>query len=317
MNMNIYDEEIRYIDRSPLAVKIYEVTHYAPHRHEHALEILYCLKGSIKLVAGHQNIVLSKGEIFTIDCVDIHCLSSQDENLLLSVYIDLTRLNISWEYLRYVYFACESINLRPYQMKPFRQVQDILLSLAYLYCMGTESSEESYDRIANKLIHILLTYFDWYNYLNTSPDPNEQTRERFHRISSHCQKNYMNKITIAQLAKAEYINENYFSQFLKKSSFQGFSNMLNYIRCFESENLLLTTQLPIAEISHQCGFSDPKYYYRHFKKWWGKTPNQHKTWYCKFMKEAGNSRELRPDEAFDFIQKFIASYHVKKVMEPD
>jgi YesN/AraC family two-component response regulator len=205
-------------------------------------------------------------------------------------------------------------------MKPMQDVQDILLSIAYLYMSKTgidnfnnnDKINIIYTNMANRLIDILLSYFDWFNYLNIYPNPNEQIRERFHSISSYCQKNYMNKITISQLAKAEHINENYFSQFLLKSSFQGFSNMLNYIRCFEAETLMLLTDLPANEISCRCGFSDIKYYYRHFKKWWGTTPHQYKNSYKRYVETPSNYKELSHAEAFEIIKDCIAAYHTRK-----
>ena len=312
--MDIQEEKIRYLHGSPLGIRIYSVRHYRPHFHPHTLELLYCLEGQVSIVAGHQRVSLSRGEIFTVDCTDIHFLYADGENLLVSLYIDLTRVKVSWETLRYVFFACETMKYRDYQIAPMREVQDILLALAFHYSSGEKKEAPVYSRTADRLIDILLRYFDWFNYLNPYPDSNEQTRERFHRISAYCQKNYMNKITISQLAKAEYINENYFSQFLKKTTFQGFSPMLNYLRCFEAERLILTTDLPAAEISQRCGFSDPKYYYRHFRKWFEHTPKEYRDRYRQDTEIPASFREYAPQEAFSKIEAYLARYHTEGIL---
>lgn len=318
--MDIREEIIDFMGESPIAVKIYGVRHYEPHFHPHSLELIYCVDGKISITAGHQHVTLSKNELFTIDCTDIHFLHSDEDNVIISLYIDLTRVHADWEYLRYVFFACETAGHQGYQSKPLQDVQDILLSIAYLSACETgvssftaeKDADVVYTDMANRLVDILLEYFDWFYDINTFSNSNDQIKERFYSITSFCQKNYMDKITISQLAKAEHINENYFSQFLLKSSFQGFSNMLNYVRCFESETLLLLTDLPISEISSRCGFSDVKYYYRHFKKWWGATPHQHRKAYETVVGTPMDHHELTQPEALETIKNHIAFYHVDK-----
>jgi mannose-6-phosphate isomerase-like protein (cupin superfamily) len=105
--VDINEEVIDYIGESPIGIKIYSVKHYVPHFHPHSLELLYCISGKISIVAGHQHVELSKNEIFTIDCTDIHFLSSNEDNIIISLYIDLTRVNVSWDYLRYVFLPAK------------------------------------------------------------------------------------------------------------------------------------------------------------------------------------------------------------------
>ena len=45
-------------------------------------------------------------------------------------------------------------------------------------------------------------------------------------------------------------------------------HMINYFRCYRDERLLLTTDKTAIEISHMVGFSNPKYFYSNFRKWW-------------------------------------------------
>lgn len=50
--------------------------------------------------------------------------------------------------------------------------------------------------------------------------------------------------------------------------------MLSYRRANMSEPLLLGTDSTIVQISEECGFSDVKYFYSAFKKWYNCTPAQ-------------------------------------------
>ncbi|MDO4552639.1 MAG: AraC family transcriptional regulator, partial [Bacillota bacterium] len=157
-------------------------------------------------------------------------------------------------------------------------------------------------------------YFNWFNFINDPSFANTWLQERFYRISSYCQENYMRKITIAEMARIEFVNPNYFSQFFRNTIFGGFNNMLNFIRCLSAEQLLLTTELSVSEISASCGFSDPKYFYKHFKRWWGRTPQQHRSWYAAYMKQDVDFSRLSPGEAFTFLEKYIAARQAAKLI---
>ncbi|MBQ8309504.1 MAG: helix-turn-helix transcriptional regulator [Clostridia bacterium] len=51
---------------------------------------------------------------------------------------------------------------------------------------------------------------------------------------------------------------------------------LNYLRCEQAKNLLLTSNLSIKEISESIGFSDPLYFSRAFKKSVGISPLEYR-----------------------------------------
>ena len=164
-----------------------------------------------------------------------------------------------WSFLEYVYFACEDNSCEPYQQKPLQQIKNLLLAIAYLYTKKSTLSLDESIFAANKITDILCEYFDWFNYINIYPNNNDEIRERFQAISAYCHDNFRRKVTIAELAKTVHINENYLSQFIRKSPYGSFSNMIGYFRCFHAQYLLLTTELPVMDIANRCGFSDIHY----------------------------------------------------------
>lgn len=311
--MNINEEIIKYNHELPYNVSLCRITNAAPHYHSRELEIIYCLKGSIRLVAGHQNTTISEGEVFSVDYRDIHYLFSDVDNLTLIFHLDLTRLNISWDNLKYIFFACESSHCYPYQQAALDKVKDIILSLAFsLYSHDVSWGKARLTDASDKLIGILFKYFNYFNYENYDDYFNEDLYGRFYRIIAYCNDNYMNKITISQLAEMEHINKNYFSQFISKTVFESFSLMIKYIRCYEAEQLLLKTNMPVYEISYSCGFSDPKYFYSAFKLWWECTPTQHRARYANYMKKATNVTYLSDTDALEAIKEQITRWHMEK-----
>lgn len=313
-DMDIREEHIKNIYDLPCSIQLCNITATEPHFHSKSLELVYCLEGSLHLVAGHQSVYISPGEIFSIDYRDIHYLSSKEDNLTLICHLDLTRLHIGWETLEHIFFACESSHCYPYQKEPINKVKDLLLSMAYMMTAPIDMEKEGakISKLSNRLIDILFKYFNWYNYESFDEYVNMDYYNRFYRFMAYCNENYMHKITVSQLALMEHINKNYVSQFIKKTVFESFSSMIKYIRCYEAEQLLLKTDMSVADISYACGFSDPKYFYRAFKGWWGCTPTMHRKKYEDYMKTKPSVTYMEASRAPSIIRRHIAKWHLEK-----
>ena len=312
--MKIQEQIIKYRHDLPYNARLCRITKTEPHFHSNELEIVYCLKGSIQLTAGHQNVTVGAGEVFSIDYRDIHYLHSDSDNLVLIFHLDLTRLSISWYELKYLFSACESSHCYPYQQEALDNIKDIILALSYSLYSDEEIFKEKQLKTADKLLDILFKYFNYFNYESYDEYLNIDTYSRFYRILAYCNENYMNKITISQLAEMEHINKNYFSQFIRKTVFESFSYMVKYIRCYEAEQLLLKTNMPAYEISYSCGFSDPKYFYSAFKRWWNCTPTEHRTRYDEYMKNEAKVVYLPDHEAACAIRDHITKWHLEKAL---
>ena len=312
--LDIDDQPVRYINDSPVSIEICNIHHTPVHIHKSAVELIYCLEGQISIHCNHEFITLSKGQIFTVDFEDVHCLYSDVDNLLIIMHIDLKKLDKPWSFMQYVYLACEDNSCAPYQKEYLQEIKNMVLASAYIYTKkDTLTDCESYS-VSNKIVNILLDHFDWFNYINVYPNKNDEIRERFQVISAYCQDNYARKITIGELAEAVHINENYLSQFIRKSSFGSFSNMLGYIRCFAAQTLLLTTELSVIDISDRCGFSDDKYFYKHFKLAWGKTPSEHRRWYKDYIKEPDKITVISNEQAFKILEPYAAEYFAEHIL---
>lgn len=282
--MDILIKEIEYLPGIPAEASLCRVDRSLPHSHPRDLEIVFCIEGEIHLVASDQKALLRPGQVHSIDYRDIHYLYSDTDNLALIFHLDLQNIPYDWEQIQYVFFACESNHCYAYQNDAMNAVKDLILSFSYGYMTG-KYSPEMYAEPVEFFSFYLLQYFNWFNYENQDEYMNEDLYERFHRVLAYCLDHYDQKISISQLAKAEHISKNYFSQFLSHTVFRSFSTMIKYIRCYEAEYLLLTTDKPNSEISYECGFSDPKYFYSAFRQLWGCTPSEHRTSYAKYYEE--------------------------------
>ena len=313
--MIIQEPKIKYRKNMPFEAELCRIGRQYPHRHSTELELVYCLEGSLHLIAADQDYTLTTGQIHSIDFMDIHYLNGSKDNLTLVFHLDLSMLP-EWDELQYVYYACESNHFFPYQQQALDKVKDIILSLSYIYLTGNKSKNDCSVAVRN-LADLLLQYFNWFNYENQDEYMNQDLYDRFTRVLEYIINNYKEKITVSQLASREHMNRNYFSQFVSKTVFSSFSNMVNYIRCYNAEILLLTTEKSISDISFECGFSDPKYFYSAFKSLWHMTPNEDRERYSKQFADAKagkNSTTLSDSAAAVKIKDFITTWHIAKCL---
>ena len=309
------DSLINFTEKYPLKSSICRFFHQETHFHENAIELLLVLKGTIHMRSSHRHVTLHKGDTFSIDPGDIHCIYSDMDNLVLRLHLNVENDLYTKDRMYNCFFACETQYVQSQQGKAIYMVSDLMLAAALEYVINSNSTSKSViSHINNKLLQTLVKHFDWLSFMWDPTDSNPMLQERFHRIISYCQSNYKEKISISMLADKEHFNENYFSTLMKKTSFEGFSYMLNFFRCDGAERLLVTTDLSVTEISSICGFSDPKYFYKHFRKWWNMSPAKLRQWFKEYSQTPHLVEELPGEESLQILKEYLANYHIERAM---
>jgi len=52
------------------------------------------------------------------------------------------------------------------------------------------------------------------------------------------------------------------------------NQVINEIRLENARKLLVETRLPISQIAYQCGFAEPSYFSKQFRRLFGEIPSQ-------------------------------------------
>ena len=78
-----------------------------------------------------------------------------------------------------------------------------------------------------------------------------------------------------------HLNPQYISQLFKSEIGVNFLTYFTNIRMEQAKKLLLTTSLPIAEVSEQSGYADYRVFTKVFKKSEGVTPSQYRRYFLK------------------------------------
>ncbi len=92
---------------------------------------------------------------------------------------------------------------------------------------------------------------------------------------AYMQNNYASPITLSTVAELLSFSPDYFSRAFKKQIGFGFNQYLNILRLQKAETLLKTSaNKTIAEIAHECGFTDSNYFSKKFKETYKISPKK-------------------------------------------
>ncbi|WP_297989369.1 response regulator [Anoxybacillus sp.] len=90
-------------------------------------------------------------------------------------------------------------------------------------------------------------------------------------------------VSLTDVAKQVYLNPSYFSALFKQETKMTFSEYVTRCRLQRAKNLLVNTNLSIAEISEMTGYQTTKYFIKIFKEFEGITPYRFRKEYLKKM----------------------------------
>ena len=94
------------------------------------------------------------------------------------------------------------------------------------------------------------------------------------KVIRYIKNNYMNKITLDEIADHVYMSKSYISRLFNEGVGMSISAYINKTRVEKSKGLLKNTDLSIAEIANLMGFEDQSYFAKQFKSEIGISPKE-------------------------------------------
>lgn len=305
-------EKIRFIEGTPVGIRVVKIKDYAPHWHDQVLEIVFVLHGSVNLVTSFENYTVDAGEFVLINQSEIHHIHGDGSNVAVLLYFDLLFFRQQHENIGYIYFSWESFNPGSNQKEVSSRLKRLLLGLMIEAGKQEPPDKEQINQQMQKIMNLLIYSFDIVHFYNDRNITKEQLH-RYHGIIRFIEENYARKISMEELAKQEYMGKNYVSQFWKKIMDMNFTEFVNSRRVEISEKLLLTTDRSIQEISEDCGFSDPKYFYKNFKKWYQCTPQEHRKKYMEvYNKREDDYETCAIGDITSDLERILTEYYIEE-----
>ncbi|MEA4923640.1 MAG: AraC family transcriptional regulator [Eubacteriaceae bacterium] len=308
----MYTEEIPWIEGTPLGLKIREVESVPPHMHENIIEIIFCLKGSVKFDYEYEQFTLHAGEFISVD-KDAHYLYNGEDDICVSFYIDLEWFKEKYPFVTSTLFVCEFCkeSITPHR-DAHNRLKGMLLALLYYlgnYGKADELFKETLISGTEKIVDLFVAAFDIVFFYRPGLKVKPELLERYREMNHYIQTNSEDKISLNTMAEEFHLTEAYVSEFFRYYSI-GFRKCLGYNRTYKSEKYLLATDMNINEISENCGFSDPKYYYSAFKEWYKCTPKQFRDSYREKMDRPCKENVSDVAGAFKFINSLILKHYM-------
>ncbi|MBE6559736.1 MAG: helix-turn-helix domain-containing protein [Ruminococcaceae bacterium] len=101
-----------------------------------------------------------------------------------------------------------------------------------------------------------------------------QHQDSLHKIVRYIKENYMNKITLDDIAEHVFMSKYYISRIFNEKMGMSVSAFINKMRIDRSKRLLAETTLSIAAIANMTGFDDQSYFAKQFRSATGVSPGK-------------------------------------------
>lgn len=300
----------KQVGGTPLSIGVYSVEKAPTKINEKGvLEIIFCLKGSVKFSYAYEEFTLHAGEYISVD-KDAYYLYDGQDNMCVSLYFDLLQYEEKYPFIGNTLFVCEGLaetSLR-FPTPEHERLKGMMIALLRFIREGGDETKVS--EVTGKIVDLFIKHFDIF-FFHSGEKFGEKGGEmlmRLHEINDYLHKHIKEKIKVGDIAAQLNFTEGYMSEYMRKASV-GFRRMLSYIRANASESLLLNTDKTILEISEECGFSDVKYYYSAFKRWYNCTPKQFRDQYGRASEEKLRYFEL--DDISDLIDDLMKQHYMQ------
>lgn len=262
---------------------------YEQHFHS-AVEAILPMKGEVTVCAAEEEYHVQAGEVIIIPAGCTHSLhmgeGSERELLLYE--------------MNGVFTLKEFSALRQMMAKPIflneghpcqERVREIFMELIRVHRSGALlRNMRNYALLLE--IYALLGE----NYLTTSATAAEMNslqrhlsgEDAFNRALDHLNKNYMDDMTLDNLAAYAGFSRYTLSRMFRQHTGSTFTQYLSKRRVDMAMELLASTRLPITQVALQCGFNSIATFNRVFREVKGCTPTQYRVIYGSDMKDAAS-----------------------------
>lgn len=243
------------------------------------IELTLVLAGEIRYKVNDRTYHLRAGEGLFCNCNALHMgesVAGRDCS-----YVSVTFLprvlygeKTSAMYTHYVRDLCRDSACPAIELRPETDWQGAVLELLrQIHAQGGKRSQTWELEVQIELLQIwLLLYQNWPGTGKQKTKESDPNQERIRILMSYIQEHYMEKLTLEELAAQIHICKNECCRMFKRYMQETLFSYLMAYRVNQSLVLLSETDMEITQIAEQCGFANPGYYTRVFKKYKDMTP---------------------------------------------
>lgn len=287
-------EKTIYPDDFPLNIQIIQVDEIPFHYHQD-VELVYVLKGEIRLKNGYYNYLLKEGDIFTNSGHEVHGLHATDSDNVIAV-IQISNRFFT-QYFPQLPKACFRTYVNDDRYARLEDLRGMLLHILLDYTRRSFNYKSTCIYQMIDVIKYLNQYFNLFAFENqvvvNFKNNNPVIVERISHIINYVYENYANRITLEELSEREHLSSFYLSHLIHAYMGISFQKFLCFARSEMSEIPLLETNDKISTVAKKVGFSTTAYYEKFFREWFGHSPQEHRVLFQTHILNESNPPRLQ------------------------
>lgn len=232
------------------------------------IEILYCLKGKLRIVMNGQSSIVNEREICFIQGNVPHSTQSLNENnVIVAQFFDIDNLfqDVSIRF---------SLNPSKEQFLVYENLKKLIIEL---YEWGLSENPFSYlmsQSIKREIEYFLLTYFS--EPLTDKQGENLDQQKRLSKVLNILNKSFTDNISLQEVADISGYSSSYLSRMFHKLVGQTFSEYKHSLCLEKALELIEKTELNLSEVAIESGFANEKSFRRVFQKTMKTTPKEYR-----------------------------------------
>ena len=246
-----------------------ETSHFHPE-----LEILFVIEGNAIVVVKSTKYKLKKEDILLVNSNTPHTIESMENTIVYRAYL-------SWKFIgrivsyRNVLFDADRIFQEISENRVETDLKQIFRELVFQYVRVPGKTRCMEVSLMYQLLNCLIENYELdggkdINYKDCSED------ERLSYTLDYIGKNYMNKISLSDLADKLYTSPSALSRMFKKQTNMYFVDYVNQLRAKYAAREIVYTTENITKIAMDCGFTDVSVLNKNFRKVYGMSPGMYR-----------------------------------------
>lgn len=261
---NTQDFRLRYVSISKYEGDWQSI----PHTHQFS-ELFYVLSG--------KGVFYIEDEIVPVETDDL---------MIINPHVEHTEKTLPNDPMEYIVFGVEGLafsfddpdsdNTKGYSYYSYGTDKSQLINFAQLMVKEFRDKKPGFELVCHGLLQVLLIFISRKQHLNVISDTSFQLSKECALAKRYIDANYSKNITLDSLAEITHINKFYLAHSFTECMGQSPINYLTEVRLAASKQQLTTSNMSIAQIATNNGFSSQSYFSQIFKKKVGITPQQYR-----------------------------------------
>ena len=257
-----------------------ENTHIPAHLHE-AMEILFCLNGSVRIHIEHEHLTLQRNQLIVFDSKEVHSIHSDSKlYMFLCIHVDKKQLSVYCPDLELYHLKCRPVSLDDSKSTQYIHLCQLAHDLTRTNVENKNTSAMRSDGTALLMLADLIRYFSVYSLPGTTTGTG-QSNDILRKIISYVNEHYTEKLSLEEVANQVGFSREYFCRFFKQHMGITFLRYLNEVRISHAGRILMNTDKSISEVMQESGFTNQTIFNRLFKEIYGMTPRQARNSYAE------------------------------------